>query len=136
MCLELCFRQPNNFSGVLKQEMNSSSAKEQNMILCYQLNYFGLPWQQFESLWWWKRPLQPYRNFCKVAQMKYIIILSGHNKFQEIWLKNMALKLSRSCRQDKCLSEFDGIPCIHQSAWRQDGNRHTGDNNSLDVCRL
>ena len=31
------------FSGVLKQEMNSSWAKEQSVISCYQLDDLGLP---------------------------------------------------------------------------------------------
>ena len=136
MYLELCYRQPNNFSGVLKQKMNSSWAKEQNAISCYQFNDLGLPWKQFESLWSWKSPLWPSRNFWKVARMKYIIIQSGHKKFQEIRPENMALDLIWSCQHDKCLSEFDGVPCRHQSAWRQDGDRHTGDTNSIDVCRL
>ena len=35
MCLELCYRQRNNFSGVLKAEMNTSWAKEKNVISCY-----------------------------------------------------------------------------------------------------
>ena len=121
---------------VLKQGMNSSWAQEQNVIACYQLNDLGLPWQQFESSWWWKSPLRPSRNFWKVARMEYIIILSGHNEFQEIRPENMALKLFWSCRHDKCLSEFDAVPCRHQSVWRQDGDRHTGDTKSLDVCRL
>ena len=124
------------FSGVLKPEKNRSWAKEQNMISCYQLDDLGPPWQQFESLSWWKSPLRPSRNFWKVARINYITILSGHNDFQEIRPKKKALKLIWSCWQDKCLSEFDGIPCRHQSAWRQDGDRHTGDTNSLDVCRF
>ena len=136
MCLELCYRQPNNFSGVLKQEMNNSWAKEQNVISCYQLDDLGLPWRQFEKLWWWKSLLWPSRNFWKVAWMKYIIILSSHNKFQVIWPENMALKLIWSCRHDKSFSEFVSVPCRHQSVWRQDGDRHTGDPNSLDVGRL
>ena len=39
----LCYRLPNNLSGVLKQEMNSSWAKEQNMMPCFQLDDLGLP---------------------------------------------------------------------------------------------
>ena len=34
--------------------------------------------------------------------MKNIIILSGHNKFQEIWSENMALELIWNCRHDTC----------------------------------
>ena len=127
MCFEPYYRQPNKLLRVLKQEMNRSWAKEQNVISCYKLDDLRLHWRQFESSWWWKSPLRPSRNFGKVARMKYIIILSGHNKFQEIRPENMALELIWSCRHDECSSEFDGVPCRHQSAWRQDGDRHTGD---------
>ena len=89
--------------------MNSSWAKEQNVLSCYQLNDLGLPWWQFESLYWGKSPLRPSRNFWKVAQMKYIIILSGHNKFEEIRPENMALELVWSCQQDDCLSDLTGF---------------------------
>ena len=116
-----------NFSGVLKQEMNRSWAKEQNVISCYNLDYLWLPWRQFGNFWWWKSPLWPSMNFWKGVWMKYIIILSGHNEFQEIRPENMALKLIWSCQHGECLSEFDSVPCRHQSAWRQDGDRHTGD---------
>ena len=74
------------------KKMNSLWAKEQNVISCYQLDDLGLPWRQFENSWGWKSPLRPSRNFWKVARMKYIIILSGYNKFRKfdrkIWLSN------------------------------------------------
>ena len=43
MCLELCYRQSYNLSSVLKQEINSSWAKEQNVMSCYQADDLGLP---------------------------------------------------------------------------------------------
>ena len=45
MCLELCYRQPNNLLHVLTQEINSLNAqnKDQNKISCYNSVDLGLP---------------------------------------------------------------------------------------------
>ena len=103
--------------SVLKREINRWWDKEQNMKSCYQLDDLGLPWQQFEDLWWWKSELRPPRNVWKVARMKDYIILNGHRKFCEIQPENKALKLIWSCRHDEDLAEILEKPSKKFCMW-------------------
>ena len=97
--------------------MNRWWDKEQNMKSCYQLDELGLPWQQFEDLWWWKSELRPPRNVWKVARMKDYIMLNGHRKFCEIQPENKALKLIWSCRHDEDSAEILGKPSKKFRMW-------------------
>ena len=94
------------------------------MMSCYQSDDLGLPWRQFKILWWWKSALRHPRNVWKVAQMKDIIIRVPTQSFGEIGQKMKALA---SWPDDKGLSEFDGLPCRQQPAWRQDGDIRIGE---------